>query len=238
MAALIVGREIVAETLRTGDIQPYLDAGLTIDLMQDWEHPAYATVFSGQDTDAWLTILRHHAEFGKVPDVRLFRMNFPDGTYDLPASRMTAPELVSLARKAIDRYHAEEGNVEAARFIDAGDPEGAAQSMLETAQKILGAGPATRPFRMLSLEDIERLPDPEPLIDGLIDHGTVTKLVGESSKGKSFVAIDWSLCIATGRPWQGHGVRQGRVLYIAAEGAFGPGPGRRLTGTFPQTPSC
>jgi hypothetical protein len=45
--------------------------------------------------------------------------------------------------------------------------------------------------------------------------------VGESGKGKSFVAIDWSLCIATGRTWQGHGVRQGRVLYIAAEGAFG-----------------
>src|SRR5690348_5402723 len=74
---------------------------------------------------------------------------------------------------------------------------------------------------MLSLDDISNLPDPEPLIDGVVGHGTVTKLVGESGKGKSFVAIDWSLCIATGREWQGLKVRQGRVLYIAAEGAYG-----------------
>ena len=29
MPMLVLGREIVAEALRTGDIQPYLNAGLT-----------------------------------------------------------------------------------------------------------------------------------------------------------------------------------------------------------------
>jgi hypothetical protein len=142
--------------------------------MMEWEHPAYAAVFSGQDIEAWTTILRHHEEFGKVPDVKVFRMNFPDGTYDLPVSRTTAPELVALARDAVNQFHTEAGHSEAARYIDAGDPLTAAQIMLAAAEKVMAGGPATRPFRMLSLEDIERLPDPEPLIDGLIDHGTVT----------------------------------------------------------------
>jgi RecA-family ATPase len=39
--------------------------------------------------------------------------------------------------------------------------------------------------------------------------------------GKSFIAIDMALSVASGRPWQGHVTRQGFVLYIAAEGGTG-----------------
>ena len=216
----ILGREIVSETLRSGDITPYLSAGLTPEFMSDAMHPAYAAVFTGQDYDAWAHILRHHEAHGRVPDVRLFRRSFPEQSYALPAARTTASELTSLARDAINQFETEIGATEAGRYIDAGDPVMAAKIMLETAEKVLSQ-PAALPFRLLSLADIDNLPDPEILIDGLIDHGTVTKLVGESGKGKSFVAIDWSLCIATGRKWQGREVRKGRVLYVAAEGAFG-----------------
>ena len=76
-------------------------------------------------------------------------------------------------------------------------------------QHLQATGPVNFPFRLLSLADIDTLPDPESLIEDLIDHGTVTKLVGESGKGKSFVAIDWALCIATGRRWQGRQVPEG-----------------------------
>src|SRR5262249_15763255 len=36
--------------------------------------------------------------------------------------------------------------------------------------------------------------------------------------GKSFLALDWALSIAHGGQWHGHEVKQGAVIYVAAEG--------------------
>lgn len=137
MSTLVIGREIVAEALRSGDARPYIEAGLTLDFMRDQLHPAYAAVFTGQDIDAWLSVLRHQSEFSKVPDITLFRAQFPAGTYDLPTSRTTAAELVALAHAAINQYETEVGNSEAARYIDAGDYDSAAEVMLATARRVL-----------------------------------------------------------------------------------------------------
>lgn len=134
---LNIGREIVAEALRSGDAKPYVEAGLDLEFMRNHLEPAYAAVFTGQDIDAWTQILRYQKEHKHVPDIKLFRQSFPDGTYDLPVSRTTCAELVSLALGAIGQYHTEVGNSEAARYIDAGDPEGAAEIMLATARKVL-----------------------------------------------------------------------------------------------------
>jgi hypothetical protein len=46
-------------------------------------------------------------------------------------------------------------------------------------------------------------------------------LIAGYGVGKTFVAIDWMMHIATGREWQGHKVEQGRTLYILGEGAAG-----------------
>lgn len=46
-------------------------------------------------------------------------------------------------------------------------------------------------------------------------------LFGASGSGKSFVALDLACAIARGVEWRGHRVRQGRVLYVAAEGGAG-----------------
>ena len=46
-------------------------------------------------------------------------------------------------------------------------------------------------------------------------------LYGPSGVGKSFVALDLALSIATGRPWHGHPVKQGPVLYVVTEGLLG-----------------
>ena len=46
-------------------------------------------------------------------------------------------------------------------------------------------------------------------------------LYGASGSGKSFLALDLAYAIATGTEWRGKRVKQGRVLYIAAEGAGG-----------------
>ncbi len=81
--------------------------------------------------------------------------------------------------------------------------------------------------RMLSSDDLDALPPPEPLLDGVLYRDSLVELWGRPGCGKSFLAVDWALCVATGKQWQGHPVRQGRVLYIVGEGLAGLGKRRR-----------
>lgn len=76
--------------------------------------------------------------------------------------------------------------------------------------------------KLLDLDQLSRLPEPAPIIDNTLDLRTIAMLNGQFGSGKSFIALDWALCIATGKPWQGRSVvESGGVLYIAAEGAYG-----------------
>ena len=66
--------------------------------------------------------------------------------------------------------------------------------------------------------------EPKPaqwLIKHLIEKDTITELFGETTAGKSFLALDWCCSIATGQDWEGKKVRQGAVFYIAGEGYKG-----------------
>ena len=65
------------------------------------------------------------------------------------------------------------------------------------------------------------LPDPEPLIDNVLDQGTTALLYGTWGTAKTFIALDWACSVATGHNWQGRDTEQRRVLYVAGEGAFG-----------------
>ena len=62
---------------------------------------------------------------------------------------------------------------------------------------------------------------PKWLVDGVIQEGALTMLFGESGVGKSFTALDWALCVATGQNWMGRPVAQGPVLYLPSEGYDG-----------------
>lgn len=77
------------------------------------------------------------------------------------------------------------------------------------------------PFPTLSLDDLEALQPPEWLVHKLIPVDAFALLVGPYASLKSFLALDLSLCVAYGIPWQGREVKQGPVLYIAGEGAAG-----------------
>ena len=61
----------------------------------------------------------------------------------------------------------------------------------------------------------------EWLVDGVFQTNSLGMFFGESGIGKSFAAIDMALCVASGRDWHGHAVRQGGVVYMATEGAEG-----------------
>ncbi len=78
------------------------------------------------------------------------------------------------------------------------------------------------PFKLLDDEQImqERTEQPH-LIKGVCTEDAFILLHAESGKGKTFLALDMSLSIASGAPWQGCKVKQGPVVYIAAEGQGG-----------------
>ncbi|MFY9488858.1 MAG: AAA family ATPase [Solirubrobacterales bacterium] len=88
------------------------------------------------------------------------------------------------------------------------DPEGA-QTTVESER-----------FKLLTLDDLDNLPDREYLIEGWVVDG-LNVAYGAPGTKKSFVAMDQALCIAAGIDWLGHTTKQGPVVYIAAEGAHG-----------------
>lgn len=59
------------------------------------------------------------------------------------------------------------------------------------------------------------------LIKGFLPKAVLGVMFGASTTGKSFVALDMACAISKGGEWNGHRVKQGRVLYIVAEGANG-----------------
>ncbi len=81
-------------------------------------------------------------------------------------------------------------------------------------------------LRLFSTSELIAMPPPEWLIEPIMPCGGLTGLYGPPGVGKTFLALDFALSIATGRPWQGHKVQQGYVLYISAEG--GTGIGKRV----------
>lgn len=74
---------------------------------------------------------------------------------------------------------------------------------------------------LLDGDQICDLPEPEPLIYDTLPLDGIAVLWGPSGSGKSLVALDWALHVATGREWWGREVRPGKVLYVVAEGARG-----------------
>ncbi len=76
-------------------------------------------------------------------------------------------------------------------------------------------------YRLLSVAELEKMPPPEWLIEPLLTGDSQAILFGAPGECKSFVALSFALSVATGRDWLGHKVKQGPVVYIAAEGGRG-----------------
>jgi KaiC/GvpD/RAD55 family RecA-like ATPase len=70
-------------------------------------------------------------------------------------------------------------------------------------------------------EDIQPPTKSAALVKGVLDECGMSVLYGESGAGKTFFTLDLALHIALGWEWRGHKVRQGGVIYIAAEGQNG-----------------
>jgi putative DNA primase/helicase len=73
-------------------------------------------------------------------------------------------------------------------------------------------------FKLWSIKDLQHMPPPSWLIEDVIEDKVLGVLYGASGDGKSFVALDWTLCIATNQKWQNRSVNGGPVVYVVAEG--------------------
>lgn len=86
--------------------------------------------------------------------------------------------------------------------------------------------PELSPFDKLRAEfisaaDLDKIPPLTPLVEGIFDFKTTTRIIGQSGHGKTFVMLDMAAHVITGRAWQGRECAQGRVAYIVAEGIAG-----------------
>lgn len=69
---------------------------------------------------------------------------------------------------------------------------------------------------------LDNIPDPDPLIgEDLLFRDCLVWMVGKPGCMKSFTALDMAGCVGTGEHWQGWPVKQGKVLYLVAEGVSG-----------------
>ena len=62
---------------------------------------------------------------------------------------------------------------------------------------------------------------PSWLIKNWLPDSGLAMLFGPSGAGKTFCALDMAASIASGKPWHGHKVSQGSVIYLAGEGHYG-----------------
>lgn len=86
-----------------------------------------------------------------------------------------------------------------------------------------GAGQRLQDLRAAALtpSQLDQLEPPQPIIEGVLYLDTINALYGKPGVGKSFVALDWALSVATGTWWLGRRIEQCPVIYIAAEGSAG-----------------
>lgn len=125
--------------------------------------------------------------------------------------KVTARSLVKMANEQ-GAHIVLNGPASAEEFDAVGDESSAAES----------DKPAKpQRFPVIPMGEFTARPAPNWIIKGVLPKAGLVVLYGESGSGKSFVALDMAACIALGRPWRERRVRQGRVVYIAAEGAGG-----------------
>jgi hypothetical protein len=76
-------------------------------------------------------------------------------------------------------------------------------------------------FKLLTWNDLRESPDPKWLVDDLLLEGSLSVIYGRPGAGKTFLALDMALSIATGQRWLDHDTMPGAVVYVVAD----PNPG-------------
>lgn len=78
-----------------------------------------------------------------------------------------------------------------------------------------------QPIRLFTVDHLRKLPKPEWLVEGLFEKNSLVMVAGAPGSYKSFLALDWMLCMCTDKAWNGRKVKSSKVLYILGEGGSG-----------------
>lgn len=78
-----------------------------------------------------------------------------------------------------------------------------------------------RHFRLVSDDDMQRLPAPRWLVKGIIPEASIGTIYGQSGTFKSFLALDLLAHISNGQPWFGCRVKAAPAVYVPFEGQGG-----------------
>ena len=92
---------------------------------------------------------------------------------------------------------------------------------LEPAKPISESDLTSNSIPIYSLGQLRRRDPPSYLIHRVIPENGLVYLVAEPSNKKTFLAIHMACCIQTGTSFFGKPVKQGNVVYVAAEGQSG-----------------
>ena len=104
--------------------------------------------------------------------------------------------------------------------------------------RVLGADRAREAVARMKADEVDRWtledidveasafvdePMPDPLVTGVLNREELFRILGPSGVGKSFVALDLAMSVATGQSWGGGHVvpAPGLVYYVVAEGQHG-----------------
>jgi hypothetical protein len=74
---------------------------------------------------------------------------------------------------------------------------------------------------LLSMDDIDNLPEPTWLIDGLLPSQGSIVPYGRPKSGKTFIVLSMALHVAAGVDWMNLATKKGVVVYVAGEGYGG-----------------
>lgn len=85
----------------------------------------------------------------------------------------------------------------------------------------LGETVARRRLLVSGQEIVARPREPNWLVADFLEKNVLGMVFGDPGSGKSFILLDWSLCVASGVAWNGHDVAAGSVVYVAGEGHGG-----------------
>ena len=82
-------------------------------------------------------------------------------------------------------------------------------------------GEVREPRLLIWSHELDALPDVEWLIDGVMPVESLGMIFGKQRSAKTFVMLDMACCVSLGLPWKGFDTRQGKVVYVYAEGIRG-----------------
>lgn len=113
-------------------------------------------------------------------------------------------------------------NSQIAAAASAGQSPAELRALVEQIEALQRPDQPTTPSRFIRLSAMsDHPPAVDWLIEDYLERDTITQLFGDPGSGKSFIALDMALSIATGTAWRGHATQRSPVIYLAGEGLRG-----------------